>query len=131
MTHAKPDSPQDPTTPAATPVSGASRALARAASLLRRAAVALLIAPLRVYQYAISPMLPPRCRYLPTCSSYAVEALRRHGPLSGGWLALTRVCRCHPFADGGIDPVPETFSLTTRAGRWPAALRGDPPARTD
>ncbi len=93
--------------------------------------VALLIAPLRFYVYAISPMLPPRCRFHPTCSAYAVEALRRHGPLSGSWLAFSRVCRCHPFSDGGVDLVPEIFSLKPRGGRWPAALRGDPPARSD
>lgn len=100
-----------------------------AGALLRRALVALLSAPVHVYRYAISPMLPPRCRFMPSCSEYAIEALRRHGPLSGGWLAVRRVCRCHPFHPGGIDPVPESHSLL-RGGnvRWPAAMRGEPPA---
>jgi len=104
---------------------------ARPAGVLRRAAVALLAAPVRFYRYAVSPLLPPSCRFYPSCSAYALEALQRHGPLAGSWLALRRVCRCHPFNDGGVDPVPETFSLRARATRWPAALRGDPPARTD
>lgn len=109
----------------------ARRRLARAAGMLRRAAVALLAAPVRFYRYAVSPLLPPSCRFYPSCSAYALEALQRHGPLAGSWLALGRVCRCHPFNDGGVDPVPETFSLRARATRWPASLRGDPPARTD
>jgi len=66
----------------------------------------LLIAPIRVYQYAISPMLGPRCRYLPTCSSYAIEAIQVHGPVRGGWLALRRLARCHPLGGHGYDPVP-------------------------
>jgi putative membrane protein insertion efficiency factor len=103
----------------------------RVAAFARRAAVALLSAPLHVYRYAISPMLPPRCRFHPSCSDYAIQALHRHGPLAGSWLAFSRVCRCHPLSDGGLDPVPETFSLKPRGGRWPAALRDDPPARTD
>ena len=103
----------------------------RVAAFARRAAVALLSAPLHVYRYAISPMLPPRCRFFPSCSDYAIQSLRRHGPLAGSWLAISRVCRCHPLSAGGVDPVPETFSLKPRGGRWPAALRDDPPARTD
>lgn len=99
------------------------------AAVLRRALVAVLSAPVHLYRYAISPMMPPRCRFLPTCSEYAIESLRRHGPLSGGWLAVSRVCRCHPFNPGGIDPVPDHYSLL-RSGntRWPAAMRGEPPA---
>jgi putative membrane protein insertion efficiency factor len=60
----------------------------------------------RTYQLAISPYLPPRCRYVPTCSAYAVEALETHGALSGGWLALKRILRCHPWGGSGLDPVP-------------------------
>lgn len=98
-------------------------------SMLRRALVAVLSAPVHFYRYAISPMMPPRCRFFPSCSEYALESLRRHGPLTGSWLAVTRVCRCHPFNPGGIDPVPDNPSLL-RGGntRWPAAMRGDPPA---
>ncbi|MCB1897912.1 membrane protein insertion efficiency factor YidD [Cognatazoarcus halotolerans] len=66
----------------------------------------ILLALLRFYQYAISPMLGRNCRYHPTCSAYAVEAVERHGALKGGWLALKRVGRCHPFKPGGYDPVP-------------------------
>jgi putative membrane protein insertion efficiency factor len=110
---------------------GPIAAIVRAARALRRALVALLSAPLHLYRYAISPLLPPSCRFYPSCSSYALEAMQRHGPLGGALLAVGRVCRCHPWNDGGVDPVPETFSLRARAFRWPAALRGDPPARTD
>ena len=66
----------------------------------------LLIAPLRFYRYAISPMLGRNCRFYPTCSEYAIEAVQRHGALRGGWLAAKRVGRCHPFNPGGYDPVP-------------------------
>ncbi len=60
---------------------------------------------LRGYKWAISPMLPAACRYVPTCSEYAMEAVERYGALRGGWMALGRVLRCHPFAGAGYDPV--------------------------
>jgi putative membrane protein insertion efficiency factor len=60
---------------------------------------------LRAYKWAISPLLPPACRYVPTCSEYAMEAVERFGALRGGWMALTRILRCHPFARSGHDPV--------------------------
>ena len=60
----------------------------------------------RGYQVVISPLLPPACRYTPSCSQYAIEALQRHGALKGSWLALRRITRCHPFREGGHDPVP-------------------------
>ncbi|OAM27171.1 MULTISPECIES: membrane protein insertion efficiency factor YidD [Eikenella] len=66
----------------------------------------ILLGLIRFYQYAVSPMLPPRCRYQPTCSQYALEAVRKYGALKGGWLALKRVCRCHPWGGSGFDPVP-------------------------
>ena len=66
----------------------------------------VLILLVRGYQVAISPLLPPACRYFPSCSAYAVEALERHGALRGGWLAAKRIARCHPFRAGGYDPVP-------------------------
>jgi putative membrane protein insertion efficiency factor len=65
-----------------------------------------LVLAVRGYQVAISPLLPPSCRYYPTCSHYAVEALERHGAWRGSWLALRRILRCHPFRPGGYDPVP-------------------------
>ncbi len=58
------------------------------------------------YQRYISPLLPACCIYRPTCSQYAVEAVQRYGALKGGWLAVRRICRCHPFHKGGYDPVP-------------------------
>lgn len=65
-----------------------------------------LIAIIRGYQRLISPLLPPACRFWPTCSQYAIESLAVHGPGRGSWLALRRLLRCHPFHPGGIDPVP-------------------------
>lgn len=81
-------------------------AILAASRLARRALVALLVAPIRLYQVAVSPLLGPRCRFYPSCSNYAVQALRRHGPLRGTALAAWRVLRCHPWNPGGIDPVP-------------------------
>lgn len=66
----------------------------------------LLLSVLAVYRYAISPMLGANCRFLPSCSEYAIEAIRRHGSLRGGWLSLRRIARCHPWNPGGHDPVP-------------------------
>ena len=66
----------------------------------------LLILLVRFYQLAISPWLPPRCRYQPTCSAYAIEALRKHGAIKGGLLATRRICRCHPWGGSGYVPVP-------------------------
>ena len=66
----------------------------------------LLLVLVRAYRWAISPMLPAACRFHPSCSSYAEEALQRHGAFRGGWLAARRVCRCGPWHSGGYDPVP-------------------------
>jgi putative membrane protein insertion efficiency factor len=65
-----------------------------------------LILVIRSYQLWISPLLPASCRYYPTCSAYAIQALERHGAVRGSWLALRRITRCHPFQPGGYDPVP-------------------------
>jgi putative membrane protein insertion efficiency factor len=64
------------------------------------------MAAIRFYQRKISPGLPPRCRYIPTCSEYALEAVEKYGAVKGGWLAARRIARCHPFHKGGYDPVP-------------------------
>lgn len=66
----------------------------------------ILILPIRFYQLSISPLFPPSCRFTPTCSQYAIEAIRRHGPFKGLWLALRRLSRCHPWGGSGYDPVP-------------------------
>lgn len=67
---------------------------------------ALLIGIIRFYQLAISPLTPPSCRFVPTCSEYGIEAIMKHGALKGGWLTLKRICRCHPWGGSGYDPVP-------------------------
>ncbi len=66
----------------------------------------LLAGLIRVYQRLISPLLPPSCRFYPSCSQYALEAVTRHGALRGSWLAASRLVKCHPFHPGGFDPVP-------------------------
>ncbi len=66
----------------------------------------LLLALIRIYQYAISPLIGRRCRFFPTCSEYTAEALQKHGALKGARLGLKRICRCHPWNPGGFDPVP-------------------------
>lgn len=77
-----------------------------APSALGQAARWSATALIRVYQLFISPLFPASCRYTPTCSAYAVEAIERHGVLRGCWLAAKRIARCHPFRPGGHDPVP-------------------------
>ena len=66
----------------------------------------ILLALIAIYRYTISPLLGQRCRFYPSCSAYAAEALERYGPFKGSWLALKRIGRCHPFHPGGHDPVP-------------------------
>ena len=96
-----------------------------------------LLAVIRMYQKLLSPLLGPRCRFAPSCSSYAAEAIASHGALRGGWLAVRRIARCHPFNPGGHDPVPPsrsssaTMEATSPAAGTPAVLEtrpfGDPP----
>ncbi|MDE5799861.1 MAG: membrane protein insertion efficiency factor YidD [Paramuribaculum sp.] len=66
----------------------------------------LLTLPIHFYRYCISPLTPASCRFTPTCSEYAIEAIMRHGAIKGTWLALRRICRCHPWGGSGYDPVP-------------------------
>ncbi|MFW5659002.1 MAG: membrane protein insertion efficiency factor YidD [Bacteroidota bacterium] len=72
----------------------------------------VFIGLVKLYQWLISPLTGPHCRHMPTCSVYAVEALRQHGSLKGIWLTLNRIRKCHPWGTCGYDPVPETY-------RWP------------
>ena len=71
----------------------------------------IMIGLVRGYQRFISPLFPPSCRYYPTCSSYMIQAVEKHGALKGGIMGTARILRCHPFVKGGLDYVPETFSL--------------------
>ena len=66
----------------------------------------VLLLLVKFYRNFISPMFPPSCRYVPTCSEYALIALEKYGAVKGGWLAVKRICRCHPWHEGGYDPVP-------------------------
>lgn len=68
---------------------------------------AALLALIQLYRHGISPLIGPRCRFIPTCSAYGLEAIQRHGPWRGGWLTLRRLLRCHPFTPCGCDPVPD------------------------
>jgi putative membrane protein insertion efficiency factor len=77
----------------------------------------LLRALIRGYQLLISPLLGPSCRYLPSCSEYASEAVERHGALAGGWIALKRLARCHPWGGSGYDPVPDARPHPHSIGR--------------
>ena len=74
--------------------------------MIRRLLTGLLLLPIYFSRSCISPLTPPSCRYTPTCSEYAIQALRRHGPLRGSWLAIRRILRCHPWGGSGYDPVP-------------------------
>jgi putative membrane protein insertion efficiency factor len=78
---------------------------------------ALLIAVVRCYKRVLSPLLPPACRFTPTCSIYAVEALSRHGAWRGSLLSARRLCRCHPWGGHGYDPVPPAPSDSREASR--------------
>ena len=74
--------------------------------MLKRIVAFPLILLVRFYQLCISPLKPPSCRFTPTCSQYAIEALRKHGPIKGVYLTVKRLLRCHPFGGSGYDPVP-------------------------
>ncbi len=78
----------------------------KAVRYISKALVWLLLLPIRFYQVAISPYTPPSCRFTPTCSEYARQALLKHGPVKGLWLAAWRILRCNPWGGSGYDPVP-------------------------
>jgi putative membrane protein insertion efficiency factor len=73
---------------------------------IRGLARKILLGGIFFYRKFISPIFPPSCRYYPTCSQYALEAIEKHGPAKGSWLGIKRILRCHPWKDGGYDPVP-------------------------
>ena len=77
-----------------------------------RAVSLVLLVLIRGYQLLISPLFPPSCRYFPTCSDYARQAVTRHGPLAGSWLAVKRLARCHPWGGLGYDPVPDSTAAS-------------------
>jgi uncharacterized protein len=89
---------------------------------LRRLPRRLLAAPIHGYRLLLKPWLGNACRFEPTCSAYALLSLERHGAIGGSWLGAKRLLRCHPWCAGGIDPVPETWSLP-----FTAAPAGGPP----
>ncbi len=74
----------------------------------------IYLLPVFFYRYVVSPVLPKACRYYPTCSAYAVDAVMQHGVVYGSWLALRRIARCHPWAEGGVDPVPPPSSRVSK-----------------
>ena len=74
--------------------------------VLKKILIFPLVVLIKFYQLCISPLKPPSCRFTPTCSQYALEAVRKYGPLKGSWLALRRILRCHPCGGSGYDPVP-------------------------
>jgi putative membrane protein insertion efficiency factor len=84
---------------------------------MTRALATMLQGMIRAYQLTLSPLLGPRCRFAPSCSEYAMEAIGAHGPARGSWLAVRRLARCQPFCDGGYDPVPSCIcDVTLRGG---------------
>ena len=97
--------------------------------IMNQRATSFVLCLLRGYKWALSPLLPPACRYVPTCSEYAMEAVDRYGVLRGGLMAMWRVLRCHPFVQGGYDPVVkipgsleiERYGATLSARRPPVA----------
>ncbi|MBO5186830.1 MAG: membrane protein insertion efficiency factor YidD [Prevotella sp.] len=82
------------------------KALSEALRFIVKAVSQVLCLPIVFYQHCISPLTPPSCRFTPTCSEYARQAIMRHGPLKGLWLAVRRILRCHPWGGSGYDPVP-------------------------
>lgn len=86
----------------------------------------LAVGCLRAYQWTLRPVLPMACRFWPSCSDYAIEAVRRHGAARGGMLAAWRLLRCHPWGGSGLDPVPERFRLLAEPRRQDVQACGQP-----
>ncbi|WP_020179027.1 membrane protein insertion efficiency factor YidD [Methylopila sp. M107] len=96
--------------------------------LIGRAPALALRAPILAYRYSLSMLIGRKCRYLPTCSEFADEALARHGAWAGGWMAAGRVCRCHPWGGDGFDPVPAALpSGATWSRPWRYSRRAPSP----
>lgn len=77
--------------------------------MIRNFLIEIFLLPVKFYRTFISPLIGPRCKYYPTCSTYALTSIKRFGPIKGTWLAVKRVCRCNPWSMGGIDYVPEEY----------------------
>jgi len=77
----------------------------------------IIVLPIKFYRRWLSPLKPPACRFYPTCSQYALEAIETHGAARGLWLSVKRICKCHPFHPGGFDPVPPPRGRNGRSGR--------------
>lgn len=90
----------------------------------------LVALPVRAYRLVLSPWVGHNCRYQPTCSAYALEALEAHGALRGGWLATRRVLRCHPFGGSGVDPVPGADQSPARSKKMITSPRSTPKRET-
>lgn len=78
-------------------------------ALIKKILAFPLLLLIYIYKYAVSPLTPASCRHYPTCSEYSIQALRRHGPVRGSWMAVKRISSCHPWGSGGIDPVPKVI----------------------
>jgi putative membrane protein insertion efficiency factor len=90
----------------------------------------LVALPVRAYRLVLSPWVGRNCRYQPTCSAYALEALETHSALKGGWLAARRILRCHPFGGSGLDPVPAADQSSTRSKKMITSPRSTPKRET-
>ena len=95
------------------------------AEALRRLPAQVLAVPLLAYRYGISPMIGPRCRFHPSCSTYSLDALERFGAQRGAWLAGARIVRCHPWHPGGLDPLPDTLESAAPARYLGRVMRRD------
>ncbi|MCL1865503.1 MAG: membrane protein insertion efficiency factor YidD [Spirochaetes bacterium] len=80
-------------------------------NFVNKALIGFIVYIIKFYKFFISPVLPPSCKYYPTCSVYSIQAIKRFGLIKGGYLSLKRIISCNPFSNGGFDPVPEVFSI--------------------